>query len=127
MATLSMTPTPHTHPGWRRFLHWTPRVLSMLFIIFLSMFALDVFSGEYTFWETLGALFMHLIPSFILIAVVALAWRWQLVGAVAFGGFALWYLIWSWGMFDWTAPALISGIPLIVASLYLADWRVRRR
>ena len=61
----------------RRTLFWTPRALSILFIAFLSMFALDVFGEGLSFWQTLLALTMHLIPSFILIAALVLAWRWE--------------------------------------------------
>ena len=54
-------------------LKWTPRVLTILFILFMAIFALDVF-GEYSFPLILVALFMHLIPNFILIGVLLVAW-----------------------------------------------------
>jgi hypothetical protein len=34
----------------RRMLFWTPRLLSILFAIFISLFALDVFGEGYGFW-----------------------------------------------------------------------------
>ena len=39
------------------------------------MFALDVFDGRHSFWETILALLMHLIPVFVLILVLVIAWR----------------------------------------------------
>ncbi|MFC1686266.1 hypothetical protein ACFLZZ_04585 [Nanoarchaeota archaeon] len=63
-------------------LFWTPRVLMILFIGFLSLFALDVF-GEYAFPEVLVALFMHLLPTFALIALLALAWKKEYLGGIA--------------------------------------------
>ncbi len=58
---------------YRRTLFWTPRVLAMSYILFLSMFALDVFSEEHGFWQILFAVSIHLIPWFVLIAGLILA------------------------------------------------------
>lgn len=57
-----------------KFLKWTPRVLTIIFIVFLSLLAIDVFE-EFTFPEVLVALFMHLIPSLILVVLLIFAWR----------------------------------------------------
>ena len=48
--------------------HWLPRIICILAILFVSLFAADAFSPELTIWQQLGAFIMHLIPSFILIA-----------------------------------------------------------
>jgi len=64
----------------RRLLFWTPRVALLLFAAFLSIFALDVFGAGYGFWETALALLMHLIPMWIMLGALALAWRWEWVG-----------------------------------------------
>jgi len=40
----------------KRVLFWAPRVLGILFALFLSLFALDVFSEGYSFGETMLAL-----------------------------------------------------------------------
>ena len=34
-------------------LHWTPRILGILFAGFLGLFALDVFNEGHTFWRTI--------------------------------------------------------------------------
>ena len=64
-------------------LYWTPRVLAILFAAFISIFALDVF-GEYKFPLVLVALFMHLIPTFIIIILLLIAWKWEKVGGIIF-------------------------------------------
>ena len=46
----------------KRVLFWTPRVLCILFAMFLSLFALDVFSEGYGLWQTIGALLIPLGP-----------------------------------------------------------------
>jgi hypothetical protein len=62
--------------------HWIPRALCILAILFVSMFALDSFAPGLTVWEQIGAFLMHLIPSFILIAILAVAWRWEKIGGI---------------------------------------------
>ena len=63
-------------------LHWVPRIICILAILFVSLFALDSFSSERTFWQNIGALMMHLIPSFVLIAVLIVAWKWEKIGGI---------------------------------------------
>ena len=67
-----------------KYLYWAPRVLAILFIAFLSIFALDVFGEGYGFLELLIALFMHLIPALILVGVLWVAWRREKVGGIIF-------------------------------------------
>jgi hypothetical protein len=67
----------------KKTIYWLPRLICILFIGFISIFALDVF-GEYGFPEILVALFMHLIPTFILIAVLTVAWKWSKIGGLLF-------------------------------------------
>ena len=63
--------------------HWLPRTLCILAILFVSMFALDAFAPGLTIWQQLGAFAIHLIPSFVLLALLLIAWRWELVGGIA--------------------------------------------
>jgi len=59
----------------KRVLFWAPRILCILFAIFLSVFALDVFSEGYGFWQTIGALLRHLVPTFIVVIALLIGWR----------------------------------------------------
>jgi hypothetical protein len=63
---------------------WTPRILGILAILFISIFALDAFQPGMTIWEQLRDFLMHLIPSFILLAILLIAWKWQLIGGIIF-------------------------------------------
>lgn len=65
-----------------KMLKWTPRILCILAILFLSLFAFDSFSSERTFWQNTGAFLMHLIPSFVLIAILIVAWKWENIGGI---------------------------------------------
>jgi len=67
-----------------KWLTWVPRLIAIAGIAFISMFALDVFEpGRSAGWIAV-ALVMHLIPSFVLAGILAVAWRLELVGGVLF-------------------------------------------
>ena len=109
----------------KRVLFWTPRILCILFAIFLSLFALDVFGEGYSFWETILALLIHLVPVYIVVIVLVIAWRWEWVGAILFIALALFYLDWSWGRFHWSAYLVISGPLVLLGVLFLFNWIYR--
>lgn len=66
-----------------KILHWLPRGLCVLAILFVSVFALDAFAPGLTIWQQLRAFAMHLIPSFVLLALLLIAWKWELAGGIA--------------------------------------------
>ena len=57
-----------------RTLYWLPRTLAIFFTSYLAVFAFDVF-GAYKGWSVVLALFMHLIPAFILLIITIIAWK----------------------------------------------------
>jgi hypothetical protein len=112
---------------YRRTLFWTPRVLAMSYIVFLSMFALDVFSEEHGFWQILFALLIHLIPAFVLIAGLILAWRWEWIGAALYAAAGMLYV--AQVLPRPLAPVVkmnwiltIAGPTFLIAALFLANW-----
>jgi glucose-6-phosphate-specific signal transduction histidine kinase len=108
--------------GMKRGLLWTPRILGILFAVFLSLFALDVFDEDHSFWETALALVIHLIPVYVVVIALVLAWRWAWVGAVVFTALAVLYVIIAWGRFHWSAYAVISGPLVLLGVLFLFNW-----
>lgn len=109
----------------KRALFWTPRVLCILFALFLSLFALDVFDPDESFWNAIPAFLIHLIPVYIILIVLAVAWRWEWVGAIVFTALAMFYVVWFWGRFHWIAYALISGPLVLLGVLFLLNWIYR--
>ena len=105
--------------------YWTPRILCILFAIFLSLFSLDVFDGGLSFWEAILALLIHLLPVYVVVAVLILAWRWEWIGAVLFITLAFFYLILTWGKVHWSAILVISGTSLLVGVLFLLNWKYK--
>lgn len=67
-----------------KILFWTPRVLCILAIMFISLFALDAFEHGRTLGQQLLAFLIHLIPSFILFAILLVAWKWEKIGGIIF-------------------------------------------
>jgi len=109
----------------KRALFWAPRVLCILFAMFVSLFALDVFSEGYGFWGTIAALLIHLVPTYIVVLALIVAWRWEWVGAILFSGLAAFYVILVWGRFPVVTYASISGPLLLVGLLFLVNWVYR--
>ena len=64
--------------------HWMPRIISILAILFISLFALDSFGPNLTIWQQIGAFLIHLIPTYILIALLIVAWKWEYIGGIIF-------------------------------------------
>jgi hypothetical protein len=105
-----------------RILYWLPRILCLLFAVFISLFALDVFGAGYGFWETVVALLIHLIPTAMILLALAIAWRWEWIGAILFFGLGAWYLIMAWGKFTSTTYLLISGPAFLIGVSFLVSW-----
>lgn len=99
----------------KKFLYWLPRVLAILFIGFISLFALDVFTEPQWFL----ALIMHLIPSFVLIIATAIAWKHEFVGGWLFLG-AGGILLYLSGFESWivSSPAFLIGGLFLLSKLY---------
>ena len=109
----------------KRVLFWSPRILCILFAVFLSLFALDVFGEGLGFWETILALLIHLVPVYIVVIALVIAWRWEWVGTVLFTALAVVYLILAWGRFHWSVYATISGPLVLMGILFLLNWLYR--
>jgi hypothetical protein len=99
----------------------------MLYIAFLSMFALDVFREEHGFWRILAALSIHLIPSFVLIVGLILAWRWEWISAALYGAAGVLYIAST--LERQVAPAtkinwilMIDGPTFVAAAIFLLNW-----
>lgn len=116
------------------FVYWSPRILAILFILFLALFSLDIFDGNYGFWGTVLGLFMHNIPSLVLAALLAVAWKREIVGAITFGIGGLLYMgmilvsalrnQFEWYMVSWSF--IIAGPAFLVAYLFYVNWKRRK-
>ncbi|MHC1774250.1 MAG: hypothetical protein AB9834_02435 [Lentimicrobium sp.] len=65
-------------------LYLAPRVMGILATLFISIFALDAFKPGLSIWQQLAGFAIHLIPSFILLIVLVVAWKRELTGGIIF-------------------------------------------
>jgi len=116
-----------------RFIYWTPRILSILFLLFLAMFSLDVFDEKLGFWGTILGLFMHNIPVLVLLAAVIIAWKHEIVGGIVFILAGLLYIFWVTAIrpgiglpmaLAWSAE--IAGPAFLTGILFLANWSKKK-
>lgn len=77
-----------------KIIHWLPRILCILSILFVSVFALDAFDQNESFMVQLGDFAMHLIPSILLSIILWLAWNKPLIGGILFGLVGLIFTPW---------------------------------
>jgi len=102
---------------------WAPRIAGLIVAGFLALFALDAFN-ERSFVAALPAFAIHLIPSLLVLTVVAVAWKFEWIGAIAFIGLAVLYAVSVNGRLDWII--VISGPLALVGVLFLVSyWRHR--
>jgi len=118
-----------------KWIYWIPRILSIIFLLFLAMFSLDIFDACNGFFECALGLFMHNIPVFVLAILLWISWKHELVGAITFfiagflyiaqltvtmiiNGFELYYIPWS---------LTIAGPAFLVGALFLIGWMKKRK
>jgi hypothetical protein len=110
---------------YARLLRWAPRVLGIALCLFLGMFALDAFEEGKAWWRSIPDFLLHLIPSFLVLAFVAISWRREWIGGYGFLGLALAYAVLVRFRVDWVLT--ISGPLLVVGLLFLWSWRARQQ
>ena len=110
-----------------KFFYWTPRILGIIFILFLMLFSLDVFQPNLTAGEITLSLFMHNIPALVLLMILIISWRHEIVGGIIFNLAGLLYILmlvsgpsFQWYMLSWAL--FISGPAFIIGILFLINW-----
>jgi hypothetical protein len=79
------------------------RILSIAFILFISLFALDVFGEGFSFI----ALIMNLIPTFVAVILTVIAWKKEFLGGILWLILGIFFLIMS-------PLALVIYVPTII-------------
>ena len=106
-----------------RIVLWSARGLHIAFAAFLSLFAMDVF-GEGSILKVIGALFLHLLPTCLLLVALGAAWRRPWIGSLAMLAFAA---LWVWLIrnrnFVFQIYLTICGPLFLTAGLYFIAWR----
>lgn len=117
----------------KNWIFWASRIIAIIFIGFLSLFSLDVFSmNGYEFWETILAFLIHNIPVFILIVALCISWnKNEWVAGTTFIAAGIFYIVFL-GLTTSISPWIISNIALIacpailVGILFFINWYKKR-
>jgi glucan phosphoethanolaminetransferase (alkaline phosphatase superfamily) len=117
-----------------KFVYWTPRILSIIFICFLALFSLDVISSELSFWQIVVGLLIHNIPAFMLLIVLLISWKHEIVGGIVFILAGILYIVIllinilrnpsEWYMLFWALQ--ISGPAFLIGILFIINWLKKR-
>jgi hypothetical protein len=122
------------NPKHNNWVYWVPRILSIAFILFLTIFSFDVFDSAPGFWQIVLALLMHNIPVFLLVIILIISWKYEIVGGVVFILAGLAYTIRTsvvgfmnheFYMIFWALP--IAGPAFLIGILFLICWKIRRK
>jgi Na+/proline symporter len=114
-----------------RGLYWTPRILAILFVLFLALFSLDVFDSCSGFLSCCLGLFMHNIPVFILAIILWFSWKREWIAGIMFllAGLAYIYLTLFRNNFQWyylSWSFIIAGPAIIIGVLFILNWKRRK-
>jgi len=83
----------------------------------------DVFGMGLSFWQAIWALFMHNIPTLVLLVVLLISWKYEIVGGIVFILAGLLYITmiliiavktgFEWYYLSWAAQ--ISGVVFLMS------------
>ena len=109
-------------PKW---MYWTPRIASIVMLLFLAIFSFDVFEGGLGFWGTALGLFMHNLPVIILAVVLWISWKREIVGGIAFILAGLLYTISKINALPYSL--IIAGPLFAIGILFLMNWKRKKK
>lgn len=117
-----------------KFIYWTPRVLSIILLLFLVMFSLDVFEPGLTAGQIALGLFMHNIPVFILAIVLWISWKYEIIGGIVFILASIAYMVFYTATKNhdpWYitfSVSLILAVPaFLIGILFLVGWSKKKK
>lgn len=117
-------------------LHWLPRIICILGILFISKYAINSIESYLTLWQQMLIFLVHMIPCVLLLALLVIAWKWEMAGGILFTliGLVLTPVIFqdSYNMNQSVATSIgtvtMYTIPLVlVGNLFIASYLKRRK
>lgn len=110
----------------KRWLFWSPRILCILFTIYVTIFALDLLGEGKGFRDNIIVLLIHLIPTAIILLVLAISWKWEWIGGVLFPAVGIYFLL-IYGWFQWVSYLIFCGALFLMGFLFLINWFYRKQ
>ena len=100
-----------------KYVYWAPIILGFFPILFLGVFALDAFIPKRSWSENLFGFFMHLIPNFVLILLLLLAWKHQRLGGFLYIILGIFFFLFFKN--PWMINFMLFGPILLTGGLFL--------
>lgn len=112
-------------------LSWLPRVLGILFALFLVLFSFDVIEPGVSVPMILVGFFMHNIPVLILVSALIYSRKNELVSGIVFILMGILYIasLWRSSSFEWymiSWSIIIAGPAILIGALFLYSWRKKQ-
>lgn len=105
-------------------IRWVPRILCILFAVFISLFSFDVFGEQAGFLKALSAFLIHNIPTLLIFTILLFSWKRSWIGGISFIILGIIYLIW----FSGNTKYLFFYLPLFtIDTLFLSDWFMKNQ
>ena len=101
--------------GCERAWLWGNRIGGILICLFVAMFSLDMIGGGRTLSETLVGLFWHNIPTYFLLAILLISWRWEILGSLLYVLAAVAIIV----VFGFGAAAISMPLVVLALSMFL--------
>ncbi|MFA6260305.1 MAG: hypothetical protein WC760_02470 [Bacteroidia bacterium] len=101
----------------KNILLWTPRVLGILLTCFVSLFAMDAFNTDHPVTADYPGLFMHLLPTLLILVMLLISWKKPLFGGILFILLGFAYSFKSLDHLNWI---LVIGLPVfLIGALFI--------
>lgn len=100
---------------------WLPRILALFFVGLISLFALDVFDGGSPLGEMILGFLIHLTPTYVLLALFFIAWKWPLPGGILFILMGASYFLLASDQ-HWSAYLIVAGTPILIGLLFITEF-----
>lgn len=100
---------------------WFPRVLAVVYTLFIALLSFDVFQSDVSLLENIGGFLMHNITTFALILALCLSWNNPRRGGLAFIIISAIFTIFFKTYERWDAFVLISTPILLAGILFLLN------
>lgn len=112
----------------KKYSTWIPRALSILIISFFLLMSLDIFDMHMSFWQTVLGLFMHNIPTIVLIAILIFSWKNEIIGAISYILLALAYEVFALRSGIDILGIIFIGAPLVLTGiLFLKNYNEKKK
>lgn len=106
---------------------WIPRLIAIVFILFLMMFSFDVFAMEDTILEKVVGFIIHSLPSLLIIVILVLNWNNPFRSSLIFLILAVLFTLMFKTFRRIDTFIFISVPPLLVGLLFLLTNKLQKK